>query len=109
MAERVVVMYAGKVVEEGDVVSIFKNPIHPYTEGLLKSVPRMDSDAETLHVIEGVVPNPLHLPQGCRFHPRCPYVIDKCKETQPPLEQIGPGRWVACFLATDRLAKGVSA
>jgi oligopeptide transport system ATP-binding protein len=69
----------------------------------------MDSDAETLHVIEGVVPNPLHLPQGCRFHPRCPYVIDKCKETQPPLEQIGPGRWVACFLATDRLAKGVSA
>lgn len=109
MAERVVVMYAGKVVEEGDVVSIFKNPIHPYTEGLLKSVPRMDSDAETLHVIEGVVPNPLHLPEGCRFHPRCPYAIDKCKESQPPLEQIAPGRWVACFLATDRLAKGVSA
>jgi oligopeptide transport system ATP-binding protein len=109
MAERVVVMYAGKVVEEGDVVSIFKNPIHPYSEGLLRSVPRMDQDVETLHVIEGVVPNPLHLPQGCRFHPRCPYVIDKCKESQPPLEQIAPGRYVACFLASDRLAKGVSA
>jgi oligopeptide/dipeptide ABC transporter ATP-binding protein len=109
MAERVVVMYAGKVVEEGDVVSIFKNPIHPYTEGLLKSVPRMDAEAGKLHVIEGVVPNPLHMPEGCRFNPRCPYAIDKCRETQPPLEQIAPGRWVACFLATDRLAKGVSA
>jgi oligopeptide/dipeptide ABC transporter ATP-binding protein len=109
MAERVVVMYAGKVVEEGDVVSIFKNPIHPYTEGLLKSIPRMDAEAGKLHVIEGVVPNPLHMPEGCRFNPRCPYAIDKCRETQPPLEQIAPGRWVACFLATDRLAKGVSA
>lgn len=109
MAERVVVMYGGKVVEEGDVVSIFKSPLHPYTEGLLRSIPRMDSDTDKLHVIEGVVPNPLHLPEGCRFNPRCPYVIDKCKESQPPLEQIAPGRFVACFLASDRLAKGVSA
>lgn len=109
MAERVVVMYGGKVVEEGDVVSIFKSPLHPYTEGLLKSIPRMDEDTDKLHVIEGVVPNPLHLPAGCRFNPRCPYVIDKCKESQPPLEQIAPGRFVACYLAADRLAKGVSA
>lgn len=109
MAERVVVMYGGKVVEEGDVFSIFKSPIHPYTEGLLRSIPRLDSDKETLHVIEGVVPNPLHLPEGCRFHPRCPYVIDKCKVAQPELEQVAPGRWVACYISAERLAKGVSA
>lgn len=110
MAERVVVMYGGKVVEEGDVVAIFKTPLHPYTEGLLRSIPRLDTDTESkLHVIEGVVPNPLHLPVGCRFHPRCPYVIDKCKEAQPPLEQVAPGRLVACYLAAERLAKGVGA
>ncbi|MGE5673279.1 MAG: ABC transporter ATP-binding protein [Mycobacterium leprae] len=106
MAERVVVMYGGKVVEEGDVVSIFKSPLHPYTEGLLKSIPRLDEDVEKLHVIEGVVPNPLHLPQGCRFHPRCPYALEKCKESQPELEQVAPGRYVACFIAGQRLAKG---
>jgi oligopeptide/dipeptide ABC transporter ATP-binding protein len=109
MAERVVVMYGGKVVEEADVVSIFTHPLHPYTEGLLRSIPRLDTQLGTLHVIDGVVPNPLHLPVGCRFNPRCPYVIDKCKETQPPLEEIVPGRLVACFIAKDRLAKGVSA
>ncbi|MFZ5825077.1 MAG: ABC transporter ATP-binding protein [Bacillota bacterium] len=109
MAERVVVMYAGKVVEEADAVNVFKHPLHPYTEGLLRSIPRMDEDVEKLHVIEGVVPNPLHLPPGCRFEPRCPYSIDKCKTEQPPLEQVAPGRWVACYVAADRLAKGVSA
>ncbi|HLN64714.1 MAG TPA: ABC transporter ATP-binding protein [Symbiobacteriaceae bacterium] len=107
MCERVVVMYGGKVVEEGDAVSIFKSPLHPYTEGLLKSVPRMDEDVEKLHVIEGVVPNPLHLPAGCRFHPRCPVAVDKCKETQPSLEKVAEGRYVACFLASERMAKGV--
>ncbi len=109
MAERVVVMYGGKVVEEGDVVSIFKAPLHPYTEGLLKSIPRLDRADGVLHVIEGVVPNPLHLPHGCRFNPRCPYVFDKCKESQPVLEQVAPGRFVACFIAADRLSKGVTA
>ncbi len=109
MCERVVVMYGGKVVEEADVVSLFKQPLHPYTEGLLKSIPRMDEEVEKLHVIEGVVPNPLHLPPGCRFHPRCPYAIDKCKQEMPELEQVAPGRYVACFLAEERLQKGVSA
>jgi oligopeptide/dipeptide ABC transporter ATP-binding protein len=107
MCERVVVMYGGKVVEEGDAVSIFKSPLHPYTEGLLQSIPRMDEDVDRLHVIEGVVPNPLHLPEGCRFHPRCPVAVEKCKQSQPPLEQVAPGRFVACYLAADRLAKGV--
>jgi oligopeptide transport system ATP-binding protein len=109
MAERVVVMYAGKVVEEGDVISIFKNPIHPYTEGLLSSIPRLDLDADRLHVIEGVVPNPLHMPVGCRFNPRCPYAKDICREQQPPLEQVATGRYVACFVAAERIAeRGVS-
>jgi oligopeptide transport system ATP-binding protein len=109
MAKRVVVMYAGKVIEEGDVFSIFRQPLHPYTEGLLQSVPRMDSTQENLHVINGVVPNPLKLPRGCRFSPRCPYVLDKCRETQPELQQVAPGRYVACFLGADRLAKGIDA
>lgn len=109
MAQRVVVMYAGKVIEEGDVFSIFKHPLHPYTEGLLQSVPRMDSTREKLHVIDGVVPNPLHLPTGCRFSPRCPYAFAKCREGQPDLEQVAPGRYVACFLGADRLAMEVSA
>jgi len=109
MCERVVVMYGGKVVEEADVVSLFKNPLHPYTEGLLRSIPRMDQETEKLHVIEGVVPNPLHMPKGCRFHPRCPYATDKCREAQPELEQVAPGRFVACFLSADRLVKEVEA
>ncbi|MFO7171463.1 MAG: ABC transporter ATP-binding protein [Bacillota bacterium] len=108
MCERVVVMYAGKVVEEADVVSLFKQPLHPYTEGLLQSIPRLDEDRERLHVIEGVVPNPLNMPQGCRFHPRCPYAIDKCREVEPPLEPVGDGRFVACHVAAERLAKGVT-
>ena len=107
MAKRVVVMYAGKVIEEGDVFSIFRHPLHPYTQGLLQSVPRMDSTLDNLHVIEGVVPNPLKLPAGCRFSPRCPYVLDKCRERQPDLEQVAPGRFVACFLGARRLAEGV--
>jgi oligopeptide/dipeptide ABC transporter ATP-binding protein len=109
MCERVIVMYGGKVVEEADAVSLFKSPLHPYTEGLLRSIPRMDEEVEKLHVIEGVVPNPLHLPQGCRFHPRCPYAVEKCTQSQPELEQVAPGRYVACFLSAERLAKGVSA
>ncbi len=109
MCERVVVMYAGKVVEEADAVSLFKNPIHPYTEGLLKSIPRLDQEVEKLHVIEGAVPNPLNMPAGCRFHPRCPLATDRCRVEEPNLQQVAPGRKVACFLAEERLAKGVTA
>ncbi len=108
MCERVVVMYAGKVVEESDVVSLFKDPLHPYTEGLLQSVPRLDEQREKLHVIEGVVPNPMNMPEGCRFHPRCPHAEDRCKQVEPALEKVGEGRYVACHVAADRLAKGVA-
>lgn len=104
MCERVVVMYAGKVVEEADVVSLFKNPLHPYTEGLLNSMPSLSEDRDRLHVIDGVVPNLLHMPGGCSFHPRCPYATDKCRQEEPTLQQVAPGRQAACWLAAERLA-----
>jgi len=102
MAERVIVMYAGKIVEEADVFSLFKNPLHPYTEGLLSSIPKLDAPKGRLHVIEGVVPNPLNMPQGCRFNPRCPHAMDKCREEEPPLVDVGDGRYSACWLNGKR-------
>jgi len=125
MCERVVVMYAGKVVEEADVISLFQKPLHPYTEGLLKSIPRLSASRaagtaalgatgtapggrEKLHVIEGVVPNPQRLPSGCRFHPRCPYAQDICRTEEPPLLEAGPGRQVACWLHNEVSLKGAA-
>lgn len=98
MAERVIVMYAGKIVEEADVFSLFEKPLHPYTKGLVASIPRLDQEkGEKLHVIEGVVPNPLNMPDGCRFHPRCPYATDKCVAEEPPLQEVAEGRYSACW------------
>lgn len=88
MAENVLVMYAGKVVEYADVKTIFKNPKHPYTVGLLGSIPRLDQPKEKLYVIEGAVPNPFDMPKGCRFHPRCPYCDQICKEKEPDLVSL---------------------
>ena len=97
MAERVVVMYAGKVVEEGDVISIFHHPLHPYTEGLLESIPKLHAkNDEKLHVIEGIVPNPAHMPKGCRFSPRCPKASEQCFSAEPPLQEAGSRR-LACW------------
>ena len=107
MAQRVAVMYAGKIVEEADVISIFRSPLHPYTEGLLRSIPRLDGAKGKLHVIEGVVPNPLYMPTGCRFHPRCPYAMDICKAKEPDFMQISEGHQVACWLKS-KLAKEVA-
>ncbi len=98
MAERVIVMYAGQFVEEGDVESIFDHPLHPYTSGLLSSIPRVDVDSERLHVIPGAVPSPFEFPSGCRFHPRCNQSIQRCRDEEPQLFQIGPGRKVRCWL-----------
>ncbi len=97
-ASRVDVMYAGKVVEEADVRTLFAMPHHPYTEGLLHSIPRLDTPKGRLHVIEGVVPNPLALPKGCRFAPRCPYVRDICREKEPPLMEVAPSVKAACWV-----------
>ena len=86
---RVVVMYAGKIVEEADVYNIFEHPLHPYTEGLLRSIPRIDLAAtkkQRLQEIEGIVPMPSQLPQGCAFNPRCPKAMDVCREKMPELK-----------------------
>ncbi len=101
IADRVVVMYAGRAVEEADVVPTFKEPLHPYTMGLLNSVPRVDRAAEQqerLEAIPGNVPNPLFLPPGCAFHPRCRWFeAGRCDAEVPPLEDAGDGHMVRCF------------
>lgn len=93
---RVAVMYAGHIVEESPVEDIFHEPLHPYTKGLMRSVPRIDQD-QTLRPISGLVPNLYDLPTGCRFHPRCPYAMDKCREQAPELVHDG-SRTVRCWL-----------
>jgi peptide/nickel transport system ATP-binding protein/oligopeptide transport system ATP-binding protein len=101
MARRVVVMYAGKVVEEALVENLFLEPLHPYTQGLLGSIPwigrKMKAGREQLQEIPGMVPSLLEMPGGCRFHPRCPRVMERCKKEEPPLVQKD-GRWVLCWL-----------
>jgi oligopeptide/dipeptide ABC transporter ATP-binding protein len=99
MAERVIVMYAGKIVEAGSVREIFKDPRHPYTQGLLSSIPRIDVPLARLQSIDGVVPNPLHFPAGCRFNPRCRHRLARCAEQEPPILSFAPGRQVSCWLA----------
>ncbi|MCR4403616.1 MAG: ABC transporter ATP-binding protein [Firmicutes bacterium] len=94
---KVVVMYAGKIVESADVVRIFKEPEHPYTLGLLGSIPKVNEDRERLQVIEGVVPNPFSMPPGCRFHPRCSFARDICKEEEPELVDVEDGHQVRCW------------
>ncbi|AKI97163.1 ABC transporter ATP-binding protein [Kosmotoga pacifica] len=106
MAERVVVMYAGKVVEYADVRTLFKDPKHPYTWGLMNAIPRLDEDKEKLYNIPGVVPDPLDFPKGCRFNTRCPIATDKCRTEEPPLEEIEPGHKAACW-HIDRLEETV--
>jgi peptide/nickel transport system ATP-binding protein len=97
VCDRVAVMYAGNVVEAADVDELFRNPLHPYTQGLLASVPRVDVVAEQKS-IAGSVPDLMFPPSGCRFHPRCPKAFDKCPTAKPPLIEVSPGHRVACFL-----------
>ena len=102
MAMRVVVMYAGKVVEEALVEDLFKEPLHPYTQGLLGSIPwigrKLKTGRRELQEIPGIVPSPLETPKGCRFHPRCPRVIDICCEQEPPMVHLAEHRRVSCWL-----------
>jgi oligopeptide/dipeptide ABC transporter ATP-binding protein len=97
MASRVVVMYAGQVVEEGPARELFARPAHPYTRLLLAVVPRVREKRPRLSAIAGSAPPPSALPAGCRFHPRCPDVIPLCREAAPSLEPHGPGRRVRCW------------
>jgi oligopeptide/dipeptide ABC transporter ATP-binding protein len=97
MADRVVVMYAGRVVEEASVWDIFERPYHPYTLGLLEAMPSLQGRGGRLHAIKGVIPNLLRMPAGCRFHPRCPFATDECRTSEPKLEEKESGRKVACW------------
>ncbi|HOA71436.1 MAG TPA: ABC transporter ATP-binding protein [Bacillota bacterium] len=97
MAERVVVMYLGRVVEEAPVREIFYNPLHPYTNALLKSIPRLGRKTDRLHVIPGAVPNPMFMPEGCKFHARCSFATDRCRKQEPDLREPVPGHKVRCF------------
>lgn len=96
--QRVIVMYAGKIVEEGSVYEIFEEPKHPYTQGLLKSIPSLGKKQEKLESIQGVVPNPLNMPKGCRFAPRCSRAMDICRVSEPDIITLGEERTVRCFL-----------
>ena len=95
---RVVVMYLGQVVEEADVHSLFTKPLHPYTQGLMSSIAQLDCDRDQpLHMIKGMVPSLLKIPDGCRFAPRCPYADDLCRAKMPPLETYGPNQSARCW------------
>ena len=98
ICERVAVMYAGRIVEISPVRKLFSNPGHPYTRGLLKAVPQVDEERETLNVVPGVVPGLIHPPGGCRFHPRCEEMREPCSRIVPHPVEIEPGHQVACHL-----------
>jgi oligopeptide/dipeptide ABC transporter ATP-binding protein len=98
LCDRIVVMYSGKVVESADLSIIFKNPKHPYTKALLESIPSINIERERLHVIPGDVPELIKPPPGCRFHPRCEYVMEECKKKEPPIIEVEKGHEVACLL-----------
>jgi peptide/nickel transport system ATP-binding protein/oligopeptide transport system ATP-binding protein len=102
----VVVVYAGKAVEYADVKTIFKNPRHPYTMALLNSIPRLtDKPGKKLEVIQGGIPDPLALPSGCKFHPRCKFAIDICRREEPKLEKIEDNHVVRCWMYNKNKAK----
>ena len=110
LCTRVIVMYAGQIVEQGKVEQIFENPQHPYTWSLLRSMPRVDAVRhERLRSIEGIAPDLLHPPAGCRFHPRCPFRIEKCYTDEPVLEEHGPDNLAACWVTMDRARKEMGA
>jgi len=102
-AKRVTVMYAGRIVEEADVMALFKKPLHPYTQGLLRSIPRIDMAAERsrLEEIPGVVPDLYHLPEGCAFFERCPAARQRCQLEEPELQTVGDGHRVRCWIFQD--------
>ena len=99
LANRIAVMYAGRIVELGPARDVYAAPKHPYTSGLLRAIPDITIREDRLPGIKGAPPNLLRLPSGCAFHPRCPLADDRCKAEVPPFEEVAPGRWSACFHA----------
>ena len=102
-ADDIVVMYASKIVETAAVGPLFAEPLHPYTKGLLRSLPRLGEKKDRLETISGSVPDPLHFPDGCKFHPRCPIGCNdpRCKTVEPQLREVSPGRQAACWFVKN--------
>ncbi len=101
LADRLAVMYAGKLVEVASAQELFNEPLHPYTQGLLASVPNIRLEDEALRTMQGAPPDLIHPPAACRFHPRCSRVMDRCREQEPPFAKVGPGRSAMCWLYTE--------
>lgn len=98
IADRVAIMYLGRIVELADTRSVFARPNHPYTQALIADAPRLDRKVSEHRPISGELPSPLNPPTGCSFHPRCPHAMPRCSQERPPLEEIAPGHWSACHL-----------
>jgi len=101
LCDRVAVMYAGDVVEVAEAVSLYEKPLHPYTQGLLRAVPKLTANPALLESIPGSVPDLIYPPPACRFNPRCPYAWDLCKQKKPELLEVEKGHQVACHLYTE--------
>jgi peptide/nickel transport system ATP-binding protein/oligopeptide transport system ATP-binding protein len=97
VSHRIAVMYLGKIVETAPKDKLFQKPLHPYTKALMEALPQPDPEKRhTLAVLQGDVPSPVNVPQGCRFHPRCPEILDSCNRVEPALVEVGEGHWIAC-------------
>ncbi len=105
VADRIAVMYAGRIVEHADAVSLYRNPGHPYTAALMESLPRLEHKGSTLNTIKGLPPSLLHIPPGCPFHPRCPMAVERCKEEVPGDHGLGFGRTSKCHFAEELVSR----
>jgi oligopeptide/dipeptide ABC transporter ATP-binding protein len=106
VADRLLVMYAGRIIESGPTLEAFHHPAHPYTRALLSSIPPIDRRVPRLDAIPGTPPDPVHLPSGCPMHPRCAFVTERCRTELPVLSGCGPGRSSACHCVEDVLRAG---
>ncbi len=98
LADRVAVMYAAKLVELAEALPLYDAPLHPYTQGLLKSIPNINLEEQKLETMPGSPPDLINPPSGCRFHPRCPHVMERCSQEEPPMKEARPEHWTACWL-----------
>ena len=99
--DQVAIMYAGEIVEYGSLEDIFDHTTHPYTKGLFNSIPSLDKDTERLQPIQGLMPDPANLPEGCKFHPRCPYAVEACAQQHPGMTELTPGHLCRCLRCGD--------
>jgi peptide/nickel transport system ATP-binding protein len=109
VADRVAVMYVGKLVEVAETTALYRRPLHPYTEALISAVPKPDPTQHSNRIVlQGEIPDPSNPPSGCYFHPRCPYAQERCKGETPPLREVEPGRFAACHFAEQLTLRGVA-